>query len=488
MDVKFLRNKYPRFIYQRYQWGIQNGKHLEISFDFLIEPDIRFQPKLRILNINPQKIKEKERRIIDNLVFHLGLMEILSYWKATCSPEIIIRAGYLNKEQIYWWKDLIINGLGQFFYENKVDFKKSKFLNIKIKTSHLNGFVSSLRPPILKGVLRKQNKILIPIGGGKDSIVSLELLKNLNKKKENKFEIKCFSLNPENSMKRVMEKGGCSKPIIVEREIDNNLLILNRKRFLNGHTPFSAYLAFLTVISAFLFDCKFIILSNEYSSNEGNLRYLGKEINHQYSKSFDFEKKFRKYTKKYLLGDIEYFSLLRPLYEIQISRIFSRYPKFFSLFLSCNKGRKTFSGTKTSSEKWCGKCPKCLFVFTSLYPWIGEKGVGKIFNNNLFKEKKVLHLMLQLIGEEKFKPFECVGTKKESLTALYLSYLKAIQNLKRFKNRKKIKLPFLLEYFEDNILWKYPQIKEESEEIMNFWNSQHCLPDEFEILLKRMKL
>ncbi len=68
---------------------------------------------------------------MNNLVFHLGLMEIPTYWKATCSPEIVVKAGPLNKEQIKWWKDLIIKGMGQFFYENKIDWRSSNFLKIR---------------------------------------------------------------------------------------------------------------------------------------------------------------------------------------------------------------------------------------------------------------------------------------------------------------------------------------------------------------------
>jgi len=60
----------------------------------------------------------------DNLVFNLGLIELLSYWKATCSREIEVQTHNLDKDQINWWKDLIFEGMGQFFYENKIMGKK----------------------------------------------------------------------------------------------------------------------------------------------------------------------------------------------------------------------------------------------------------------------------------------------------------------------------------------------------------------------------
>ena len=480
--IDFLRKKYPRFIYEKYYWKISE-KDLKISFNFLIksaeafseggkiEPDIYFRPKIIIENVKKTQIVRVGEGTIDNLIFNLGLIELLSYWKATCSPEILIKAGPLNKKQIKWWKDLIINGMGQFFYENKIDFLKLNFLKIIAPNLTRNVLVN----------LNLNNQVLVPAGGGKDSVVTLELLKKAGKK------IKCFSLNPTEAAKKIMKIAGCAKPIIVRREIDPKLLELNRKGFLNGHTPFSAYLAFLSTLLAAIFDLKFIALSNERSSIVGNLKYLGQMINHQYSKSFDFEKKFREYSQKYLTSSVNYFSFLRPLYEIQIAKLFSKYPKYFDVFLSCNEAYKTYSGKKLPIRKCCGRCPKCLFVFTALYPFIEESELLKIFRKNLFEDKKLLPLMLQLIGEKNFKPFECVGTKKESLIAFYLSWKKHREEKNQGPSRglggRRVGCS-LLGYFKKNILPKYPHLEKESKKIINSWSNQHNLPKTFEKVLK----
>jgi hypothetical protein len=459
-----LRKKYRRFIYEKYFWKIL-GRDLNISFVFKIEPDIEFNPKIIIKNIDKNRIKGLWNRVVNNLVFNLGLIELLSYWKVTCSPEIEIKAGPLNEEQIRWWKDLIINGMGQFFYENKIDFLKPNFLKFNVKTKDL---VTNVKT---KDLVTLKKRVLIPIGGGKDSVVTLELLKSTGN------DIRCFSLNPTNAAQKIMNIAGCKEPIIIRRKIDEKLLELNQKGFLNGHTPFSAYLAFLSVLGAELFDYRYIAFSNEQSSNEGNVKYLGKIINHQYSKSFNFEKKFREYSHKYLTPVVQYFSFLRPLYEIQISKIFSKYPQYFNAFLSCNEAYKTYSGTKLPNKKWCGKCPKCLFIFTSLYPFVETKKLIKIFRKNLFEDKNLLPLMLQLIGERKFKPFECVGTKKESLVAFYLSWEKST-------GQTRANLPILLKYFQNKILPKYKNLEKESEKIMNSWANQYYLPKKFEEILK----
>ena len=476
-----LRKKYPKFVYEKYSYKISNND-LEIFFDFKIEPGICFKPKITIQNI-PKNLSISDINKFDNLVFNLGLMEIPSYWKAICSPKIEILAGPLSEDQINWWKDLIFKGMGQFFYENKIDFRNPNFLKISLNRSTNSTIVEIIDR-------NSRERILVPIGGGKDSVVTLEILKKTKK------EFSAFSLNPSEAAKKIMKIAGCKKPIVVRRKIDEKLLELNRKGFLNGHTPFSAYLAFLSVLVAAIFGQKYIAFSNERSSNEGNVKYLGKIINHQWSKSFDFEEKFRNYSKKYLTPEVDYFSFLRPLYEIQIAKLFSKYPKYFSAFLSCNVAYQTASGTKKptnpvqiasrlyGARKWCGCCPKCLFVFTALYPFVEENELLKIFAKNLFQDKKLLPVMLELIGvgsPRKFKPFECIGTKKESLIAFYLSYKKCREHFSAYR------LPVLLKYFAEKILPKYRNLEKESEKILNSWNNQHNLPKELERILRKTR-
>ena len=491
--AKALRKKYPNFIYQGYSYKISKN-NLEIFFDFQIPPGIRFKPKIVIKNIDKKRFKKINSEIINNFIFHIGLIEIPSYWKTTCSPKIEIKAGYLNNGQIKWWKDLIVKGMGQFFYESKIDFRGQNFLKIVSNSNNKNGRDRVLN---LKETGSPQNKILIPIGGGKDSIVTLEILKNTKK------EINCFSLNPTSAAEKIIKASGCKNPVIAERKIDKKLLELNQKGFLNGHTPFSAYLSFLGIFCATLFNYKYIAFSQEQSSNEGNTKYLGKIINHQWSKSFEFEKKFRQYSKKYLTENVKCFSSLRPLYEIQIAKIFSNFSDYFPVFLSCNEAYKTYSGTKKITKKWCGNCSKCLFVFSVLYPFIEEKKIVKIFNGparnasptqefndsyggghsdaggeNLFEKKELLLIMKELIGERKIKPLECVGTKKECVIAFYLS-------LEKFKSENKnTRLPFLLNYFEKKISPKYPNLKADSKKMMKLWNKQINLPKDFERILK----
>ena len=422
--LQYLRKKYPKFIYKSYFWKI-SGSNLEIFFDFQIEPDIYFKPEIIIKNVDKKRLVKIGDRVFQNLIFNLGLIELLSYWKATCSPQIIIKAGFLNSEQLSFWKDLIMRGMGQFFYENKINFNQPGFL--KIISENNNNFKKFNKK-------LKKDKFLIAMGEGKDSIVTLELLK------KKKLNLSCFVVNPNKIHFKILKKAGIKNFIIVERKIDPKLFESNKKGFLNGHTPITALHSFLAVFCAILFNFGRVVFSNEKSSDESNLKYLGRNINHQYSKSSDFEKRFQSYIKEYLAGNIDYFSFLRHFSEIQIAKTFSKFPQYFPLFLSCNEAKKTYSGRKRPTFKWCCKCPKCLFVFAVLYPFLEEKQLIKIFGKNLFNDKSLLLIMKSLIGKGKPKPFECVGTKKESKMAFKLSLEKA---------KEAGKIPYLLTKFSN---------------------------------------
>ncbi|MFH1780750.1 MAG: hypothetical protein ABH841_02000 [Candidatus Nealsonbacteria bacterium] len=411
MKTDSLRKKYPAFIYQKYSYHLTRG-NLKISFCFKIEPDIVFKPRIVIKNIPEGRLEKMGQKALNNFVFHLGLMEMPSYWKATCSPEIIIRGGAMDKTQTTWWRDLIIRSMGQFFYENQIDWRKPDFLKISS-----NPDVAA--PALGTADLELKSGYLIPMGGGKDSIVTLNLLQEKGEK------INCFLLNPSSAVQKIVSIAGLKSPIKVERKIDANLLVLNTRGYLNGHTPFTAILSFLSVFCAVLFDYKNVAFSNEKSANEGNVLYLGKSINHQWAKTSEFEKMFKAYCQKYLAKNVNYFSFLRKYTELQIAKMFVKFPKYFPVFSSCNKGIKT-------GKRWCLRCPKCLFTYLILSPYLKENQLLKIFGKNLLKDKKLLPLLKNLTGENGIKPFECVGTYKESKLALSLNLQKQKKKLNKF--------------------------------------------------------
>lgn len=464
-SINYLREKYPIFNYQDYKWSV-NKEDLVVRWS-MTAGEIMYHPEIKISSVQ-NFVKTLDKKIIDNFVFNLGLAEIPSYWKATCSPIIKISAGFLDEWQIQWWKNLYTNGMGQYFYENQIDFRGKDFIKIESVCERFwtgpvpygNRVNQNDDKDIISTV--NKNKILVAVGGGKDSAVALELLADA-------FDIYTFILNPASmpAAQKVIQTAGIKRILTVERKIDPVLLSLNHKGYLNGHTPFSSYLAFLSIFLGYLFGVSSVVFANERSANEGNLKYLGNYINHQYSKSFAFEESFREYNKKYL-SSINYFSFLRPLYELQIAKMFTKMDKYFLNFNSCNRGRK--------KNIWCGECAKCLSVYISLYPFISFDALLSIFGYDLFGNKKLLPLFMELVGEGKHKPFECVGTFAETIVALHLCIL---------KNHSQKELPILLASFVDKVLPKYKNIKRMTKDILTGWDNNNNLSENYQNILKQ---
>ena len=134
----------------------------------------------------------------------------------------------------------------------------------------------------------------------------------------------------------------------------------------------------------------------------------------------DFERAFQQYVHENISTEVEYFSLLRPLSELRIAEIFAKqgWTKFGSLFSSCNRNFH-LSGSKISS-RWCGECPKCVFVSLILAPWISGEQIEMAFDSLPFAEEKNKDVMMELLGLQGIKPLECVGTISEAREAVVL--------------------------------------------------------------------
>jgi len=393
-----LRQKYPVFRYERFEIE-KTPSRVTIRFHFSTPPDLSFTPEVHFEPVS-EGWYSTNGETLDNAAFHLGLIESFSYWKATASPVIEVHSGALSPAQIQWWEDLLINGMGEYFYRNDVDFTAPDFVKIVIKSS-----TAPAGP--FAGQLSQRS--LLTIGGGRDSALAGGLLRDSG------HPFACMMLNPSTAARAIASSVTASESIVIHRSICPELLELNRKGFLNGHTPFSAYLSFLGAVSQLLYGYSNVIVANERSSDEGNVVYRGKDINHQYSKSFRFERLFDEYLQKYLVTGGRYFSFVRPFYELQIGKLFSDFPAFFERFKSCNRNR---------SNSWCGQCPKCLSVYLTMYPFVPRSALVKIFGKDLFTAEENISILRELAGLE-VKPFECVATVEEIGAALALAIEKA---------------------------------------------------------------
>ena len=280
VDYKELRERYPEFSFDGYEIKNEDGK-IKVIYFFTQSEDIQFFPEWILPFSFDEYIENENSEFLDSLIFNLGLSELVSYWKACCSPKIIVRCGYLSDEQQLFWKKLYFNGLGEFFYRNNIDAQFDTFVNFECLYDYDH---TGLNVP----VETKGN--LIAVGGGKDSVVSLELLKD--------FDHSCYIITPHGANIDTTRVAGYTdeKIIAPKRVLDRKIVELNNKGYLNGHTPLSAVIAFSSYLCAFLAKKKYVVLSNESSANESYVD--GKEVNHQYSKSIEFENDFRDYVEK----------------------------------------------------------------------------------------------------------------------------------------------------------------------------------------------
>lgn len=390
------------FVFKGYDFSPGKGE-VVFYFGFRGEKNIDFREKLKFPPVDTSKIPQNLiRNILDGLLLILGI----SYWKLYCPKDIVVKPFSLTREQAEFWNTVYTKGMGEFYYKNRIDFRGL----VHFPSAKQNSEKEAINFP-------RQNRYLVGIGGGKDSIASAELLRRKNKQLD--LVTSGFPIQIE------IAKMIGGRVINTFRQVDPKLLELNKEGDVyNGHIPISAYYAFLLLFLAALFDYGEIVVGNEKSADFGNVEYLGLMINHQWSKSEEFENLFDKYVKKFITPDIAYSSPLREMSELQVVGEFVKYPRYFKVFSSCNRNykiallRQVPSGTWLRRSKWCGKCAKCLFVFICLSAFLAKEKVLAIFGKNLFEDKSLIPLFEELIGVRNFKPFECVGTPKEVREAL----------------------------------------------------------------------
>jgi len=339
--------------------------------------------------------------LLDKILSDVHIMLGISYYKLYCPPEMIL-SRKISKEQADFWNTVYHKGLGEFFFQNRIDPK------------NLINFPHDDNLKIEAYSLKRKERMLVGIGGGKDSIVAGELLK------KNGEDITALLIETQKGSpisESIVERMGVPS-LRIERYLDEKIFAPHVGAY-NGHIPISAIFAFLGYLAAVIYDFSHVVVGNEFSSSFGNVEYEGEEINHQWSKSIEFENLFQTYSRRFLSPDVTYFSLLRPFFEIRIAEMFSGYKEYFPYFSSCNRSFKVHE--KRPSSLWCGECAKCAFVFTLLAAFMSEKELLDIFGKNMFDDEKLIPMFRDILGFGEMKPFDCVGTFDESRAALALA-------------------------------------------------------------------
>lgn len=344
-------------------------------------------------NVDPQAL--------DRALFLLHILAGVSYYKAHLASTIEVRSGQLDEAGAQFFAELYQKGLGQFFYTNQLD----PFTEIPFRVN--------ATAPLSPIALKHLDGVLLPIGGGKDSLVSARILDTAER------PFTAWVVNHTARFSGMLEELAC--PVAsVTRQVDPRIGELNSQGAYNGHIPITAIITAGALVSALLLGKKTVLLSNESSSSEGNVSYRGAQINHQYSKSLIAEQALADYITTHISPDLEYYSLLRPLSELMIGRILSTvFTRFGAHFSSCNQN---FRLGDTSQLYWCGQCSKCAFVYLILAPFVPKSDLSRLFGGqDLFAKPELSQIYDELFGNVGFKPFECVGETAESRFAGRLS-------------------------------------------------------------------
>jgi len=382
------------FILERYDFNAKTGV---LSLRYGFEDGEKFEEKisfpLPVPSLDADRLAALDKAF--RLIF---LLAGVSYYKAYVPQDLVCKAFPLDRATADFVTRVYRNGLGEFSYRNKID------LSDKIR------FTVSDAPVPEPVVLSLPRRSLVPLGGGKDSIVAAELLK------EDGHSITLIAAGKSASdlpapIQAMMDASGLPT-MKIGRTLSEKLLELNKAGALNGHVPITAILSSIVVACAILYGFDTIVMANEHSASAPNVKIGKTEINHQYSKSLSFEADFSEYISKYISPNIRYFSLLRPLTEAAIARRFARLEKYHPVFRSCNTAFRQDEVRRGKS--WCGDCPKCRFVFLALAPFLDKGRLVKIFGKNMLDDKTQEKGFAELCGLEAYKPFECVGEIEES--------------------------------------------------------------------------
>ncbi|MGH8216934.1 MAG: UDP-N-acetyl-alpha-D-muramoyl-L-alanyl-L-glutamate epimerase [Rhodanobacteraceae bacterium] len=354
-------------------------------------------------------LPKKRRRAFDAALRLLHLIAGVSYYKAGIPPAIEVENGALDAATADLLDTLYRHGLAEFAYRNGIDIDGRIVFPRDISVPGTGSRPIHGRDDERAVTVDLPPRTLVPIGGGKDSLVVVESLKSIG------ADATAAWVGASPLIAAVAARTGL--PMLnLGRELSPMLFEYNRMGAWNGHVPVTAINSAVLACAAVLYGFDSIAFANERSASAATLEYAGQEVNHQWSKGRDFENAFAAYLRSHVAADLDYFSLLRPFSELAVTRTFAKSgAEYFDVFSSCNRNFRIL-GPKPA-DRWCGKCPKCHFVFLALAPFLPKPRLLKIFGRNLLDDETQASGFDALIEYHDHKPFECVGEAAEARAA-----------------------------------------------------------------------
>ena len=355
----------------------------------------------------------------------LHLIAGVSYYKAAVPEEIRIESYAIDADTATLLETIYVNGLGEFAYRNglnlhgKIRFPRLSAPRPQPSPARRRGGKTSdseLLPPLAGegwdgGAPRVglREHALVAIGGGKDSLVSIEALRSLG------VEQTVTWIGGSQLIAACAARTGLPT-LNIGRQIAPELFEYNRHGAWNGHIPVTAVNSAILVFAAVVLGVDQVVFSNERSASYGSVIEGTGEVNHQWSKGWAFEQAFAAHVQRHIAADLRYYSLLRPLSELAVARQFSRSDRYDAWFSSCNRNFHLLG--ERPANRWCGVCPKCHFVFLALAPFMPKPRLVGIFGRNLLDDPAQTAGYDGLLEYLDHKPFECVGEGRESRAAM----------------------------------------------------------------------
>ena len=381
------------FVCEGFSYEPQTGTLL---LRYAFDEDLRFEERI-VFPLSGRTLSAQETEVLDRLFRLLLLACGVSYYKAYAPRRVRCSAFPLDPVTAAFLTDFYVKGLAEFAWRNNIDL-----------AGRLTILAEDVEPPAALR-LALPRRTCVPVGGGKDSIVTVECLKQAQE------PLVLFSLGSATPIDATIRQAGLPA-IRVTRRLDPHLLALNEQGAFNGHVPITGILSVIVIACAILCGYDTIAMSNEHSASAGNLTLNGLEVNHQYSKSFEFEQALRRHIDDHIARGVAYFSLLRPLSEAAIARRFARHAAYLPVFMSCNTAFRQAPDRRATT--WCCNCPKCRFVFLALAPFVDRERLIATFGHDVLDDPAQTDGFAELCGLRLHKPFECVGEVEESETIL----------------------------------------------------------------------
>ena len=379
----------------RYENIRLDEQRTSVFFDYTLETDEQSFSMTESLTF-PVAIPEND--VTNRLLRALHLALGISYYKSYIPPQIV--HGYsMSEQEADFWNTVFLNGLGEFLYKNNLSAERLATFQQQ-EGSIVVGSTDTIA---------WQDTVLLGIGGGKDSIVAGELFKELD------IKVEGFVLATGNNTGQAQAVADVmGVPLhVIQRRLDPQIIELNRREdALNGHIPISLIFALAGSLLAASKEIRSIVVANEASASIPQTTHEERMVNHQWSKSLDFELLFQNFIHEHVSQNLDYFSVIRPLTSIAVAKLFANYPQYLEVFTSDNAHFKQDKQV-SAQQRWSNNSPKSLSSFILLAPFVNADDMLRAFGKNFLDDASLEPLLLALLGIEGAPVLDCVGTPDE---------------------------------------------------------------------------